>query len=148
MKKNLLYLSLCIILFSSCGKTLEDRLIGDWKLTGGYRQRAFDRDYFTTGYESGVFSFNENGTAVYKDAFDTLYGYWNADRYTGSFYNHDNGRWDDRTYRYLKINLVNFNRNKYINWEFDDFIFKNNRRRIKATQYSFSTDRVFEFVQD
>ena len=30
----------------------------------------------------------------------------------------------------------------------DDFIFKNNRRRIKATQYSISNDRVFEFVQN
>ena len=142
MKKHLLFLSLVILFFSSCSKTYEDRLIGQWRLNESYRQRVLDKDHFQTGFESGVFTLNENGTAVYTSAVDTLNGYWNADRYS----NYSNG--ESHSYRHLQLNLVNFNRNKFINWSFDDFGFRNNYDRIKAVQFSLSSDIVYEFVKN
>jgi hypothetical protein len=143
MKKNLLFLFPIIFIFSACSKTLEDRLIGQWRLNESYRQRIFDRDHFQTGYETGVFTLNENGTAMYTSTTDTLKGYWNADRYSG--YN-NNG--NSETLRHLQLNLVNFNQNKFINWSFDDFNFRNNFDRIKAVQYSLSSDIIYEFVRN
>ncbi len=146
MRKHLLHFILIILFFSSCSKTYEDRLVGQWKLNSSYRQRLFDRDHFQTGYESGVFTFNENGTAVYTSTTDTLNGYWNADRYTQSYYN--NGDWQDQTYRHLRLNLIDFTRNKFINWDFDDFSFRNDFDRIKAVQFSLSSDIIYEFVRN
>ena len=39
---------------------------------------GFDKDHFQTVFESGVFTLNANGTAVYTSAVETLNGYWNA----------------------------------------------------------------------
>lgn len=141
MRKHLLPLTITILFFSSCSKTYEDHLIGKWRLNDSYRQRLFDRDGFQTGYESGVFILNENGTATYTSTTDTLNGYWNADRYT-SYYDDES-----RTYRHLQLNLVNFTQNKFINWSFDDFKYKDSRDRIKATQFSLSSEIIYEFVR-
>ena len=46
---------------------------------------------------------------------------------------------------YLRIDLVNFQRNRRLNWEFDDFGFRNNWDVIRAEEYSLSRDRVYEF---
>ena len=142
MRKHLLFFSFVILFFSSCSKTYEDRLIGQWRLNESYRQRLFDKDHFQTGYESGVFTLNENGTAVYTSTTDTLKGYWNADRYN----NYRNG--DNQSYKHLQLNLINFNQNKFINWSFDDFSFRNDFDRIKAIQFSLSSDIIYEFVRN
>jgi hypothetical protein len=146
MRKHLLPISLIILFFSSCSKTLEDRLVGNWKLNSSYRQRIFDKDYFQTGYESGVFTFNENGTAIYASTTDTLKGYWNTERYSSSYYN--NGQSQTQNYRQLRLNLIDFPRNKFIEWEFDDFTFRNDFDRIRARQFSLSSDIIYEFVRN
>ena len=144
MKKYILpSLVLAVLFFSSCSKNLEDRLIGSWKLNSSYRQKAFGRDHFTTGFESGVFTLNENGSAKYVSATDTLTGNWYSDRYTNSWYNGND--YESRSMKYLRIHLVNFQRNEFLDWEFDDFIFRNSWQQIKAEQYSLSNDRVYEF---
>lgn len=144
MRKQLLLISFVILIFSSCSKTYEDRLVGQWKLNTSYRQRLFDRDYFQTGYESGVFTFNENGMAVYTSTTDTLNGYWSADSYSQSYYN--NG--ESQTYRHLRLNLIDFTRNKFLDWDFDDFSFRNDFDRIRALQFSLSSDIIYEFVRN
>lgn len=146
MRKYLLLLSLIILILSSCSKNYEDRLVGQWKLNETYRQRIFDRDHFQTGYENGVFTFNENGTASYTSTSDTLKGYWSADRYSRSSYN--NGDQQTQTYRHLRLNLIDFPRNKFIDWDFDDFSFRNDFDRIKALQFSLSSDIIYEFVRN
>jgi len=140
MRIHLLPLTIILVIFSSCSKTYEDRLIGKWKLNESYRQRLFDKDYFQTGFESGTFTLNENGTATYTSTADTLNGYWNADKY----YDY-NSNGDSRTYRHLQLNLVNFAQNKFINWSFDHFDFRDSHDRIKARQYSLSSDIIYEF---
>jgi len=144
MKKNILLPVTAIILFlSSCTKNIEDRLTGSWKLVASYRQRTFGRDHFTTGYEDGVFTLNENGSARYTSSTDTLTGNWYSDRYTNTYYNGND--YESKSMKYLRIQLVNFQRNEFLDWEFDDFIFRNNWRQIKADQYTLGSDRVYEF---
>jgi len=148
MRKNLLLPLIAFVLFSfSCSKSVEDRLIGNWKLNSAYRERFFSRDYFQTGYESGVFTFYENGGATYISSTDTLNGYWRAGYYSNNYYSSSSGQWETRGMRYLRLNLVNFVQNRFIEWEFDDFNFRNNWQRIKAQQYSLSNDRVYEFTR-
>jgi hypothetical protein len=53
------------LFLSSCARTIEDHLIGEWKLDVSYRKEFFGRDYFQTGYEDGVFTFIESGRAIY-----------------------------------------------------------------------------------
>lgn len=145
-KLHLPVLLLSLILFS-CSKSIEDRLIGSWKLDDAYRKVFLGRDHFTTGFEDGTFTFFENGNATYTSTTDTLNGYWRADNYNHSFYNNGTGQWDSRYMRYLRLHMVNFRQNRFLDWEFDDFSFKNGHRTIKAEQYSISNDRVYEFVR-
>ena len=146
MSRPFLLLTTVVLLFSSCGKTIEDHLIGEWKLDISYRKELFGRDYFQTGYEDGIFTFFESGTATYVDSQDTLSGYWRSD-----FYTHWSGYADDdndtERYKYLEVFLADFNRNRVINWRFDNFNFKNSWKRIKAVEFSLGRDRYYEFVE-
>ena len=146
--KHVYFLFFCsTLLFTSCTKSIEDKLIGNWKLDDAYRKVLFGRDHFTTGYEPGVFTFEENGNARYTSSTDTLTGYWRADYYPYRYYNSSSNSNESRTLRYLRLRLVNFQQNRFIEWEFDDFNFRNSRRMIRAEQYSIGSDRVYEFVK-
>ncbi len=145
MRKIILLLLLGFTLFFlSCSKSLEDRLIGSWKLENAWRKQLFGRDYFTTGYENGVFKLLENGEAIYASSTDTLKGFWRSDRHNLGYYN-SSGDWETRSMKYLRIDLVNFQQNRRLQWEFDDFSFRNNWNTIRAEIYSLSNDRIYEF---
>lgn len=141
MKKALLLATVIAFITAACSKRIEDRLVGSWKLRSSYKQKTFDRDHFSTGYEEGVFTFNENGTAGYASSTDTLTGYWNADNYTV------NTGSDTKSLRHLKIELVNFLQNRFLSWEFDDFNFRNTWRTIRAEEYTLNYTRVYEFAK-
>lgn len=145
MNRTLLLLS-ATILFFSCAKHIEDRLIGEWKLDASYKKELFGRDHFQTGYEDGVFTFFESGTATYINNQDTLSGYWRSDFYTEwrGYADDDN---DTERYKYLELYLVSFSGNKIINWRFDNFNFKNGWQRIKAVEFSLGRDRYYEFIK-
>ncbi len=146
MKRNLLLLLLFSTLFISCRRQVEDRIFGQWKLDQSFRRDFLDRDYFTTGYEAGVFTFNESGTASYTSATDTLTGYWEADFYNRGYYD-GNGNWQNSRQKYLRIYLVNFQANQFFNLNLDEFNFRNNWNCIRGTQYSYGRDRIYEFVR-
>jgi hypothetical protein len=132
------------LIFSSCSKTLEDRLIGSWQLEDAWRRVFLGKEHFQTGYESGTFTFMENGDATYTSPTDTLTGYWRSGRHTSSYYN-SNGDYESRSMKYLRISLVNFQQNRRLEWDFDDFHFRDGWQEIRAEQYSLSNDRVYEF---
>lgn len=134
-----------VVIFSSCSKSLEDRLTGSWEIKRAWKQRFLDRDYFQTGYEGGTFTFSENGDATYTNGTDTMTGYWRSDRYTDYWYNSSSGTHESKVMKYLHINLVNYQQNIRLEWEFDDFHFKDSWHEIKAEQFSLSNDRVYEF---
>ncbi|HEV7781614.1 MAG TPA: hypothetical protein VGO58_10120 [Chitinophagaceae bacterium] len=132
------------VILSSCSKSYEDRIIGSWQLEDAWRWVFLGKDHFQTGYESGIFTFMENGDATYTSSTDTMTGYWRSDRYTNSYYNSD-GEYETRTMKYLRISLVNFQQNQRLEWEFDDFHFRDGWQEIRAEQYSLSNNRVYEF---
>jgi hypothetical protein len=146
MRRTLLLISISVLLLFSCGKKIQEHLIGEWKLDASYRKELFGRDYFQTGYEDGVFTFYESGAAAYTSSQDTLSGYWRSDFYTRWRYDNDEEEESDRL-KYLEIYLADFNRNKVINWRFDNFNFKNNWKRIKAVEYTIGRDRYYEFTE-
>ena len=144
MSRPFLLLLPIALFLSSCAKTIEDHLIGEWKLDVSYRKELFGKDYFQTGYEDGVFTFFESGTATYIDNQDTLSGYWRSDFYT-EWRDYADDDDDTERYKYLEVYLANFNQNKIINWRFDNFNFKNGWKRIKAVEFSLGRDRYYEF---
>ena len=141
MKKNLLFTAIIAILICSCSKRIEDRIIGSWKLRSSFKQKPFDRDHFSTGYESGIFTFSENGNASYVSSTDTLTGYWSADDYTVSTGS------ETKSLRHLRIELVNFLQNRYLFWDFDDFDFRNTWKTLRAEEFSLSYNWVYEFAR-
>jgi hypothetical protein len=145
MNKYLLSTAFVSTLFFSCRKNFEDRIVGTWKLVSSYKQRTFDRDHFITGYEQGIFTFNENGTADYKSSTDTLTGFWSADKHSVTTVNASSGQADTKGYKELRIELVNFTGNQYLFWEFDDFNFRDTWKEIRAKDFSLSNDRIYEF---
>ena len=146
MRKYLLLpLLVTSLVLSSCSKSLEDRFIGSWQLKSAWRRQFIGRDYFQTGYENGTFTFLDNGNATYTTGTDTLTGFWQSDRYNNNYYNNSSGQWETRSMKYLRISLVNFLQNRRLEWEFDDFSFRNSWQGIRAEQYSLSNDRVYDF---
>lgn len=148
MRQHLLLpLAILSIVITSCSKSLEDRIVGNWKIDDAYKKVFLGRDHFETGYENGVFTFYENGDATYTSSTDTLTGYYRTGRYSNDYYNSGSGQWETRGMKYLRLNLKNYPRNQSLEWEFDDFSFKNGWQMIKAEQYSLSNERVYEFVR-
>ena len=82
---------------------------------------------------------------LYTSTTDTLNGYWRCRSGIQQSYYNNNGDWETRPTEISAVKPVNFQQNKCIEWEFDDFNFRNDLAEIKAEQYSLSTDRVYEF---
>ncbi len=122
-------------------------MIGDWKLDETYRKEIFGRDYFQTGYETGIFTFYESGAAGYISNTDTLSGYWKADYYSRQQSNSSGGNTESELLKYLDVFLADFQRNKILNWKFDEFNFRNGWKCIRAVEYSLGRDRIYEFVK-
>jgi len=146
MTRTLLLLGITTVFLLSCAKKIEEHIIGEWRLDVSYKKELFGRDYFQTGYEDGIFTFFESGSARYIQNQDTLSGYWRSDFYTRWQYDADEDHESDRL-KYLEIYLADFNRNKIINWRFDNFNFKNSWKCLKAVEFSLGRDRYHEFVK-
>jgi len=146
MIRNLLFFTTAII-FLSCSKHIEDRLIGEWRLDASYKKDLFGRDYFKTGFENGVFTFYESGLAAFRSQTDTLSGYWKSDYYFTQTYDPSTGIDDTKRLKYLDIYLEDFTRRKILNWQFDEFNFRNNWKAIRAIEYTLGRDRFYEFVK-
>ena len=134
--------SVFIIFLTSCNKLIDERIQGDWRLDKSYKKDFLSRDYFQTGYEEGIFTFYENGTAGYTSLTDTLMGYWEA-----GFYTTYNGNGDGKREKFLRINLVNYQTNRLFVLDLDEFHYKNGYHCIKGTEHSYGRDRVYEFVR-
>jgi len=134
------------IIFTSCGKWQdpESRLEGNWKLNDVVKRRAFNNDHLLTGYEQGVFSFFNNGTAIYKDSLLNMTGNWNMHNEDRSYYD-ANGDWHQQTNLVLRIRLVDFPSNRFIDWDFDEILFKRSSDRLDGFIYSASFSYQYSF---
>ena len=132
------------IIFSSCSKlNPESKMAGTWKLDDVVKRRFFSNDHLTTGYEAGLFRFEENGNASYTDTV-TMTGNWNM-HYEYRTYYDGNGKYHDNNNLVLRIRLVNFVANRFIDWEFDDTQFKRSSDRLDGFIYSASSSYQYSF---
>ncbi len=137
---------LCVgMLFTSCSKSLEDRLVGTWKLEEATRRVSSGTSVFRTGYEEGIFNLDENGLATYIEGNDTLSGYWKAGKHNKGIYNNSEGSWQARDMRFLMISVSNSLLHRSLEWRFDDIDFHSNNRGLRAEQYTLGFDRIYEF---
>ncbi|MGC4102504.1 hypothetical protein [Ferruginibacter sp.] len=133
-----------LILFSSCAKlNPEHKIIGNWKLDDVVKRRPFNNDHLLTGFEQGSFSFYDNGNAVYQDTV-TLSGYWDMRREYRGYYD-GNGDYRNDNTLVLRIKLVNFTTNRFIDWEFDDSQFKRSSDRLDGFIYNGLTSYQYSF---
>ena len=146
MIRSLLIITIALIHFS-CSKNIEDRLIGEWKLDVSYKKELFGRDYFTTGFENGIFRFYESGLASYIGINDTLSGYWKSDYYSRQNYNSSTGESESERLKYLEVFLANFQNSKILRWDFEEYDFRNNWKNIRAIEYTLGRDRYYEFIK-
>jgi hypothetical protein len=144
MKKIYSLALLSSFIFSSCAKLdPESKLTGTWKLDDVVKRRFFNNDHLTTGYEAGLFKFYENGTASYTDTL-TMSGNWNM-HYEDRGYYDGNGDYHYQNNLVLRIKLVNFSANRFIDWEFDDTKFKRSSDRLDGFIYSASSSYQYSF---
>ena len=143
---SLLLFSYSSLVFTSCKKWgfPEDRIVGEWKLTQAVKQRFSGTQTFFTGYETGTFTFRENGTVVYNDATDTLNGNWNMRTENDGYYD-ANGNWQTRTNTILAMRLYNFSNNRMIDWTFDNFNFELSGNKLVGIMNSASYTYKYYF---
>lgn len=108
------------------------------------KKETFDRDYFTTGFENGIFRFYESGLASYIGNNDTLSGYWKSDYYFRQSYNSSAGESGSERLKYLEIFLVNFQNGKIISRNFNEYNIRNNWKCIRAIEYTLGRDRYYD----
>lgn len=132
---SLVLLSTAIIIFSSCAKLNPERkILGTWKLDDVVKRKFLNNDHLITGFEPGTFTFSNNGNATYKDTV-TLNGDWDM-RYEDRSYYDGNGDYHQNNNLVLRIKLVNFASNRFIDWEFDDTRFKRSSDRLDGFIYT------------
>ena len=133
-----------IIVFSSCSKLdPENKIAGNWKLDDVVKKRFFNNDHLITGYEAGLFTFYENGTAAYTDTI-TMTGNWNMHYEDRSYYD-VNGDYQQKNSLVLRLKLLNFSANRQIDWEFDETQFKRSDNRLDGFIYSASYYYQYSF---
>jgi hypothetical protein len=148
MQKIYLSLLAIIILFTSCKKWQpEYRIVGSWKLTDVRKQRLFNNSSITTGYENGVFTFNDNGSCTYTEGSQVhLNGTWNM--YYDYFGYYDSyGNWQNNRHLIFHIKATDFQSNRYLDWEFDETDFRRNSNRLVAFINSASFTYRYDFVK-
>jgi len=133
--KSKFYLAIFVsslILFASCKKWLpENRIVGSWKLVEAEKRRFLSSDRIYTGYENGVFSFNDNGTASYSDTSIQMSGNWNMREEHNGYYDSD-GNWHDEARTVLTVRLYNFTANRVLDWYFDRIDFRSSGDKLFA----------------
>ena len=121
-----------LTLLSSCKKWLpENRIVGNWTIFKAEKKYLFSSDRIVTGYESGVFTFNDNGTAAYVDPSIQMSGNWRMteehDGYTDS-----EGKWHDNGRTTFTIRLYNFAANRVLDWYFTSIDFRSSGDKLIA----------------
>jgi hypothetical protein len=113
-----------LVVLISCQKWLpQNKIVGSWNLEKAEKRRFLNSDRIFTGYESGIFVFNDDGTASYLDTAIQMNGSWDMRRILGGYADSD-GNWHDESRTALIIHLYNFNANRILDWYFDNIDFR------------------------
>lgn len=145
MKRNLLAFLWVPLFLSGCTKVLtqEDRLVGAWQLLYAEKEGFFKTIPVNTGYENGTFYFYENGQAEYEDGFTLMRGNWELRWVTDGYYDAA-GQYQTINRQVFRLQLVNFQENRVLDWEFDDSGFRS-RNRFEASYPSSGYNYHFVF---
>jgi hypothetical protein len=131
-KLYLLSFTLLVLVFTSCKKwRAENRIIGTWRLVEVEKKRLFSNENLQTGYESGLFVFNENGSATFTDAAGVMSGTWSMRRLNDGFYDSDNN-WHSDGRTVFIVHLYDFSANRVIDWYFDRIDFRWSAQKLFA----------------
>ena len=84
---------------------------------------------FSTGYETGVFTFYDNGDATYRDAAGSMMGSWNMRDIDGGYYDQE-GNWQSQRRTDMLIKLYDFRSNRILDWYFDYIDFRTSGNRL------------------
>jgi hypothetical protein len=132
------------LFISSCKKLdPEYKIVGTWKLDDIVKRRFLNNSHLLSGYEGGLFTFNENGSATFKDTV-TMQGSWSMRREYRSYYD-SNGDYQTQNNMVLRIYLAHFASNRIIDWEFDDIDFKRSNDRLDGFIYSAFSSYQYSF---
>lgn len=143
----LAFLIIASFILSSCKKWLpENRIQGTWKLVDAEKRRFLSNETFFTGYEKGVFSFYDNGDAVYADANGTMTGSWDMRKLDAGYYDQD-GNWQQNNKTDLYIKLYDFRNNRVLEWYFDYIDFKNAGRHLTGYMNGASYNYRYYFTK-
>ena len=110
MKPKFYYLFLApVLLLASCTKWMpnpQQDIAGSWKIQSIERRTSYGSEPFFSGYEHGVFYFNNNGNAQYADSYGQMNGTW---RLVSRSYDGTNS---------LELRMYNYHGSDAIEWEF------------------------------
>lgn len=142
MKRNLLALIMVPVLLTGCTKVLtqEDRLVGAWQLLYAEKDGFFKTTTINTGYENGTFYFYDNGQAEFDDGFTLMRGNWEL-RWVKDGYYDAYGQYQTGSHQVFRLQLVNFQENRVLDWVFDDSGFRSRNQFGASYQSSAFTYR-------
>jgi hypothetical protein len=147
MKKMLLVaIPIAFTLFACSKSWMEDRLEGTWRLKTVERNSFLNWKSINTGFEGGVFLFNNDGTAIYSRNQLSMNGDWRI-RKVRDRYRSNDGDEDEKIRMALSIHLIDFNVQKTLNLDFDEMHFRG-RNRLLAEYQSSGYRYRYEFVRD
>lgn len=118
MKKFYPLFIFIVILMSSCSKDFleryENRIEGTWRVTN-INRLGFGGGPGNLPFQDGTFTFNSNGTLVYRDEGNNIYqGTWEITRL----------RQDGKKTKALKLRAINFSNQVVLSEYYDDMNFR------------------------
>jgi len=137
MKRILLLTSLfAVVLLTSCSKVIvevQQPITGSWVLTDAAHKDAYGWYTVTTGVESGVFTFYNDGTARYSERGVTMQGNWYVRTTTGGYYD-EYGDYYTNSHQSLEIHVSDYYSDDAIDMVFDNVRFSGGS--FVATNYN------------
>ncbi|MBV9986823.1 MAG: hypothetical protein JO301_04040 [Chitinophagaceae bacterium] len=131
MKKLLLLLFAfpALLLMQSCSKAVSSpaytqvdvsQIVGSWYLNEASEVSGGTWNTFKTGLEKGIFTFYENGAAVYDDGFNHMEGTWTIVTVSDGYYD-QYGVFHADLHESFRVRLFDPNTRNSINLSFDEF---------------------------
>ena len=109
-------------MFTGCSKIILENnapLAGSWVLTDAAQKDAYGWYSITTGVESGIFYFYNNGTARYTEGHLTMEGTWTMQSAYGGYYDEYGDYYNDN-HKSLTVHLSDYYGGSTINMYFDN----------------------------
>lgn len=150
MKRLLPFLFVLPVVFlASCTKGVlyPDRqymdISGSWYLTETMQKSpGTSWNYFRTGLEDGIFTFQRNGTAKYEDGYNIMTGNWDLLDLSDGYYDRY-GNYHRQPHTGFNMRVYDAYTNNSIDLYFDDIVVSGNN--IFATSYNGNTISRYVF---